>query len=136
MKLRIFEVQKEPGFRLSVADLGFVVLLAVVSLLLRWLFPGTSHWGLPLYLGGSFFLFCNVFRIGNRLEICWYVPFTVLAAYGVGTDGMDRFWWQVLFVLEPIKWALVGYRVMRGPYWGAGHRLFWSGRRSAPEAVD
>ena len=37
--------------------------------------PDSNMYWLPPYVGLSFFLFCNVFRIGSRMEIFWYMPF-------------------------------------------------------------
>ena len=129
MRWRIFKIQREPGFRLNGFDLAFLMLLAGISWVLWRAAPEASFWGLPLYLGGSFFQFCNVFRIGNRLEALWYVPFVVIAGYGLGTNDLERFWWFVVMVLEPIKWGLVAYRVLHGPYRGIGYR--WVARYRA-----
>ena len=73
---------------------------------------------MPLYLAMSFFLFCNVFRIGNRLESFWYIPFTLIAGYSVYTMDMHLFWVAAAFILEPLKWILIGYRIKKGPYIG------------------
>lgn len=121
MKWLTFEIQREPGFRLNLTDLLFISFLCGLAGLLYTQLPGNSlHW-LPLYLGLSFFLFCNVFRIGSRLEIFWYVPFTLFAAYALYTGNLAQFWWLALPILEIIKWTLVVYRIRRGPYVGVAH---------------
>jgi hypothetical protein len=118
MNRQIFSVQKRPGFRLNLPDIGFLVLLAMVSAICRAGFPDSSLFWIPLYLALSFFLFCNVFRIGNRLEPIWYVPFTLIAIYGVATMDLQTFWIGVLFILEPLKWGLIAFRIRKGPYVG------------------
>ena len=120
MKWLTFEIHREPGFRLNLTDMLFIGFLVGFAGLLY--MPGsTFHW-LPVYLGLSFFLFCNVFRIGSRLEIFWYVPFTLFAAYALHTDNLHRFWWLALPMLELIKWGLIAYRIWRGPYVGIAYR--------------
>ncbi len=107
-----------PGFRMDRVDGLFIgVLIALCGLLQG--FTGVVELALiPLYLGLTFFLFCNVFRIGNTLESLWYVPFTVIAAWCLNSLDLAMFWWLVALVLEPWKWALVGYRIVKGPYVG------------------
>lgn len=120
MKWLTFEIQREPGFRFNLLDLVLILLLAGLS---GWLYqdiPGNTVYLAPLYLGLSFFLFCNVFRIGNRLEPLWYVPFTLWSAYCFYyASDMGLYWQGVLFGLEPLKWCLIGYRVVKGSYHGA-----------------
>ena len=125
MKWRTFEVQRrEPGFRLNLTDLIFIALLLSISGALYFIaMPGLLVL-LVLYLGLSFFLFCNVFRIGNRLEAWWYIPFAAVACWGVGWHQLESMWWIILFVLEPWKWLLIGYRILSGHYVGAGYRWF------------
>jgi hypothetical protein len=107
-----------PGFRIDVVDVVFLCLLAALSAGLATLPVEGGLAAIPLYLGVSFFLFCNVFRIGNRLEVFWYVPFTLIALYCLHTMDLQRFWSLVLWGLEPLKWVLIVYRVWRGPYHG------------------
>ncbi len=118
MKWLTFRVQKAPGFRFNLTDLGLLLILLAVAAALYWYVPGRSLFAIPLYVGLSFFLFCNVFRIGNKLEPIWYVPFSVLAVYGVCTLDLRLFWLLLLCVIEPLKWGLITYRIVKGPYWG------------------
>jgi len=118
MKWLTFEVKRTPGFRLNLVDLGLILLLCAMSVGIRMSMPYSSLFWIPMYLALSFFLFCNVFRIGRRLEPFWYVPFTLVASYGVYTMNMPVFWLFVLCFLEPLKWLLIGYRVKKGPYVG------------------
>ncbi|MEW6264220.1 MAG: hypothetical protein AB1641_14215 [Thermodesulfobacteriota bacterium] len=116
MKWLTFEIQRAPGFRFNLIDLGLITGLAGLSLLLYRLLPEETFFLIPLYVGFSFFLFCNVFRIGNALERVWYVVFILLAAYGLHRP--DRLWPLVLLVCEPLKASLILYRIIRGPYVG------------------
>jgi hypothetical protein len=121
MKWRTFEIQREPGFRLNLTDIFFILFLCLLAALSVVYLPSVEiHW-LVLYLGLSFFLFCNLFRIGNRLEIFWYVPFAAFAAYALYSENLAWFWRVALPVLEIIKWGLIIYRIRRGPYLGIGY---------------
>ena len=120
MKLLTFEVQRESGFRLNLIDLILITLLIGVSYALYAFLPDVSLYGIPLYVGISFFCFCNIFRIGNRLEPFWYIPFFITAAYCIYTFDMQLFWSLVLFILEPWKWVLIIYHIIRRPYHGLG----------------
>jgi len=82
MRWRTFEIQREPGFRLNLIDLFLIVALVAASVAWSIVFPYQYLFLLPIYVGGSFFLFCNVFRIGNRMEMPWYVTFVVITVYG------------------------------------------------------
>lgn len=107
-----------PGFRMDRVDGLVLAALILLSLAIGWHTTyGGIHW-IPLYVGLTFFLFCNIFRIGNRLEPLWYLPFTAAAAYGLYTLDLRLFWLLVLWVLEPLKWILIGYRIIKGPYLG------------------
>jgi hypothetical protein len=121
MKRRTSEVRKGPGFRFDLIDAGLILLLVGVSIGIYGLLPDGSASLIPLYLGLSFFLFCNVFRIGNRLEAIWYVPFAVIAAGSILCGNLTLFWILVASVLEPLKWVLIAYRIWRGPYRGIFH---------------
>ena len=83
--------------------------------------------GLVLYLGFTFFLFCNVFRIPHRLESFWFIPFVLLAVWGVGWGELVWMWWGILTVLEPWKWLLIIYHIRRGRYVGVGYQHFGGG---------
>lgn len=128
MKWLTFEVQRsEPGFRLNLTDLIFIALLLSLSVGLHYLAMPFTLIALVLYLGFTFFLFCNVFRITNQLESYWFIPFAVVAAWGVGWGELSLMWWVILTVLEPWKWLLIIYHIRRGNYVGAGYRLFQGG---------
>lgn len=79
------------GFRCTRADL-FVIVLAVLSAVsLCSLLPALSL--LVFFVIVHFFLFCNVFRVGEALELVWSGVFVASVAAGV-TLGLA--WWIVL----------------------------------------
>jgi hypothetical protein len=122
MGIKLFAVKKhdEPGFRLNLADFIFIVFLIALSYIIFSLTKYNYFYLLPLYIGFTFFLFCNVFRIGNSLEVFWYVPFL-----GVSTCGFfmkDNFWPLVLLICEPLKAALIIFRIRKGNYIGAFYK--------------
>ncbi len=121
MKWLTFKIQRSPGFRFNLIDLLLILFLLAIATGLYLSFPGSSIFWAPLYLGLSFFLFCNVFRVGNRLEPWWYVPFFALAIYSITIRDPVLFRWLVLLVLEPLKWGLIVYHILRRPYHGAFH---------------
>lgn len=73
------------GFRLSQVDIIFMLFLIVISYILSKyitisIIPGINKhffsW-LILYIVANFFLFCNVFRVNNKYEICWLIIGTI-----------------------------------------------------------
>ena len=121
MKWQTFEIQRSPGFRFNLIDLGLIILLLGISFALHALLPDLSIFWIPLYLGSTFFLFCNVFRIGNRLEPFWYLPFFLSALFCLYQQELDRFWLLVLWFLEPIKWSLIVYNFRSPDYHGIAY---------------
>lgn len=117
MKWLTFKIQREPGFRFNLIDLILIVVLVAVAIGWREVFPVQHLYLLPLYVGGSFFLFCNVFRIGNRMEVPWYLTFMALTVYGINQETFP--WAMLLGLCEALKWGLIGYKIWRGPYVGA-----------------
>lgn len=75
-----FDIQKAPGFRLNLIDMMLIAFLLAVSAAVFFCYPHGFYWAIPLYLGASFFLFCNVFRIGTRLEAPWWIMFLAITA--------------------------------------------------------
>jgi len=129
MKWRTFKIKREPGFRINLIDIGFIVALSTLSAVCKWLLPDSTLFLLPIYLAVSFFLFCNVFRIGNRLEPLWYIPFTITAMVCLFYNNFYAFWIVVLVFLEPLKWGLILWRIKRGPYWGVGYKRWGQDRQ-------
>lgn len=122
MKWQTFEIQREPGFRFNLIDLVLITAIVAVTAVAALLFPDHYFYLLPLYVGTSFFLFCNVFRIGNRQEALWYVPFIMIAACALREPS--RFWLIVLGICEPLRLAVVAYSIRSGTYRGV-----FSGKR-------
>jgi len=116
-----FKIQRSPGFRFNLIDLLLILFLLSLAVTLYYLVHGSTIFWVPLYLGLSFFLFCNIFRIGNRLEPWWYIPFFLIAVYCLLIQDIILFWWLVVLFLEPLKWILILYHLFRRPYHGAFH---------------
>lgn len=112
MKWLTFEIQREPGFRFNLIDLFLIVGIVAITFALYLASPESHFVWLPLYVGFSFFLFCNVFRIGNRMEVFWYLPFVVLVLYAY--DRPEIFWPLILLVCEPLKVLLIAFCILRG----------------------
>jgi hypothetical protein len=85
------EPQFCPGFQISVFDACFLVTGLLLSRGLRDAAPGVAL--IPGYVVGTFFLFCNVFRIARRSELLWTAFF--VAAAGAAT--MDLVGWRAVF---------------------------------------
>ena len=81
MNIRVFDVQKEKGFRINVLDMIFIVLLIGSSVAI-YAYIGTLgyYFLLPLYVGFTFFLFCNVFRLRTRDEMIWTFLFLTIVS--------------------------------------------------------
>ncbi|MEE9523539.1 MAG: hypothetical protein V3V59_02185 [Thermodesulfovibrionales bacterium] len=120
MKWRTFDIKREPGFRFNLTDMVFLTLLVALSMIIYSIGLEKGLFLLPLYVGLTFFLFCNVFRIGNNLEPFWYIPFLGIFMYGFYFK--DSFWPIVLLTCEPLKIGLIIYRIKRGNYIGIFHR--------------
>jgi hypothetical protein len=117
MKWHIYKVSREPGFRLNMIDIIVVLLVFLLTLYARPIFLDNFLYLLPAYVALSFFLFCNVFRIGNKLEPFWYIPFMLLTLYGLTRP--DIFWLLVLGVCEPLRIGLIIYHIRNRKYVGA-----------------
>ena len=120
MKGRAFQIQREAGFRINLADGIILVVLALLSAVLYVVTGENRLFPLPIYVGLTFFLFCNVFRIGNRLEYVWSGSFIITVVYGLYHP--EQFWSVVLWVCEPLKGVLILFRMIKGPYRGVLHR--------------
>jgi len=120
MRWHLYRVRHEPGFRLNAIDITLLVGVCFLSWLGRGYFSDHYLYLIPAYAGLSFFLFCNVFRIGNHIEAVWYLPFVVLSIYGLQRPGI--YWPLVLGLCEPLRVALIVYRVRKGGYVGILYR--------------
>lgn len=79
MNLLTLQIQKEPGFRFNLLDFIFIVFLTLFSTII-YSFIGHHNYIylLPLYIGFTFFLFCNVFRVTTKMELTWIVFFFIV----------------------------------------------------------
>ncbi len=116
MKLRFFERKAENGFRISIADACFILLIGAVSVVLYSTLQSVGIALIPLHLCAVFFLFCNVFRIRTRQEVAWVITYVVAAGYSIQT-GVD-FWPFVLGVTTPMLAVVVVWAVISGGYKG------------------
>lgn len=122
MKWLTFEIQRASGFRFNLVDLTLILFLLLLAYTARHFMPQSSLFWIPIYVGISFFLFCNVFRIGNRLEPWWYIPFFAAAVYALASLRLELFWWSVLVFFEPLKWGLIIYHIRYRSYHGAFYK--------------
>lgn len=65
--------------RRLVPDYLIYALVLGASLGLYLLMPGSFYFLVPLYIGITFYLFCNVFRVGNAPEAVWYTVFIAVS---------------------------------------------------------
>ncbi len=120
MKWLTFRVQREPGFRFNLTDFVLIAVLIGLSAYSFQIYPYHHFYLLPVYIGGSFFLFCNVFRIGNRLESYWYVTFLMLTLALIRAPAI--YWPVMLAVCEPLKVFLIVVRIRQPEYVGVFSR--------------
>lgn len=119
MRIRGFRAQKEPGVRLSVADMAMALACAGAW---WWMasVPELEHVApLPLHLMGTFLCFCNIFRIGTRAEIAWMASFVtswIVLSLAGATPYPAILWLTVPSMAAVILWSAV-----RGKYNGLGH---------------
>jgi hypothetical protein len=81
------------GFRFSRSDLVVVL----IGLFVVW-HAALRHTDLAIltaFVLGHFFLFCNVFRVGERAELTWGALLLVNVTIG-GLLADDSWWWVVL----------------------------------------
>jgi len=126
MKWLTFEIHRGPGFRLNLIDILFVLILSGLSLWIRSILLESYFWLVPLYLALTFFLYCNVFRIGTALEVMWCIPFVAIAIWVIVSDSRSN-WLLGFVIVESWKWILILYKLLSGSYRGAGHRTINKG---------
>ena len=113
--MRVFEQRREPGFRCNLADIAMLAASLGASAWLHTQELGPISW-LPAYVTGTFFLFCNVFRVGPVQEVTWAV---VMVATCLATMALDLpFWWTVLPVTVPATAAVVAWAYVTGRHKG------------------
>jgi hypothetical protein len=81
VSIQIFKVQKEKGFRINLVDIIFILLLIGSSIFIYTHLGSLGYYfALPLYIGFSFFLFCNVFRVRTKDEMIWTFLFLTIVS--------------------------------------------------------
>lgn len=120
MNLLSFKIQRDPGFRFNLIDLILIGILSALSYGIYSMTPAGYYYLLPIYIGFTFFLFCNVFRIGNTLEPFWYIPFVLITL--LFFNDPEVYWKMILGILEPLKLGLILYHIRKGPYVGIGYK--------------
>jgi hypothetical protein len=120
MKLRAFRPQKARGFRLSVPD----ILIGAAAAGLSWAVTDIPElailWPLPVHVFATFFLFCNICRIGTRQELFWLSTITasLAGAYGADVEPYPA----ILFTTVPSAILAVGWSASAGRYNGVAHQ--------------
>ena len=80
MNIPISKVKKEAGFRMNIIDVVFIGLLGSASYYIYTILGSSENlYLLPLYVGFTFFLFCNVFRLRTKEELIWTLSFLITA---------------------------------------------------------
>lgn len=106
-----------PGFRLSLLDIGVLVVGALTAWVLA-----AQMWWLGFIVGfvvAHFFLFCNVFRLGRPLELAWAGVFVALAG---GTIVQDAPGWGITAAGSLSATMVVILLEMRKPSY---HGVLW-----------
>ena len=122
MNIRIFDVQKEKGFRINLVDILFIALLIGSSVYIYTQLGNLGYYFLlPLYVGFSFFLFCNVFRLKTRDEMIW--TFLFLTIVSITFEHFPNSW--VIYTIGAsfvIQAVLIVFHVGSEGYRGVGAR--------------
>ena len=122
MNIRIFDVQKEKGFRINLVDMLFIALLIGSSVYIYTQLGNLGYYFLlPLYVGFSFFLFCNVFRLKTRDEMIW--TFLFLTIVSITFEHFPNSW--VIYTIGAsfvIQAVLIVFHVGSEGYRGVGAR--------------
>jgi hypothetical protein len=108
MRFRIYRSQQEPGFRLSLADLAIGVAMVTTSYVL----VGTTAWELaplPIHAYLTFFCFCNIFRIGRKQEVVWWVVAFLVLEFRLWT-GAPPYPFTVMSLYRPQRRVSCGRR--------------------------
>ena len=106
------------GFRLSVSDIIFLCVCAVVTVMVREHDSG-MQWVIPI-AAGHFFLFCNLVRLRRGYELLWTAVF--IANVTVWLYLVDFSWTGVLAVQLPVTVALIVAEARSDRYHGIGSR--------------
>jgi len=117
--------------------MAFLLVLALGSFRMKEPTLGTGIALLPAYLGLTFFLFCNVFRVGNRLEIFWCVPFLPYTRFQEHEGARETLQYEIWGWVEQYDLITVS-KTPDGRHLGiraSVHRPTWSWRRAFSAAA-
>jgi hypothetical protein len=132
MNILTFRIKRSPGFRLNLTDLILIGILIGLSVFIHGITTDYYYYLLPIYLGVTFFLFCNIFRVGNRVEPWWYITFLIITVTTVHEP--ELYWPLMLGICVPLQVLLIIYRIWRGPYLGVGYQ--WVGKYDPAKIPD
>ena len=118
MKIPISKVKKEAGFRINLVDIIFIGLLGSTSYYLYTVLGDKDNlYLLPLYMGFTFFLFCNVFRLRTKEELIWTLFFLLSAS--ITFNFFYAHWVAITLGLSSLLQAiLIGFAVGSDGYRG------------------
>lgn len=105
----------KPGFRCNLADVAMLAASLGLSLWMAGAGFGEPSW-LPAYVTATFFLFCNVFRIGRPMEVAWSAVAVAAFLHALAADL--PFWRTALPVTLPATAAAVAWAAAAGRYRG------------------
>jgi len=130
MNIPIFKVKKEAGFRINFVDMLFITLLIFASYYLHTELGNQENlYLLPLYVGFTFFLFCNVFRLRTKEELIWTLFFLVSSF--MSFSFFHESWVLLTFFLSSLlQVVLIGLAISSDGYRG----IFANPKREQDEA--
>ncbi len=115
MKKPFFKKSQPRGFRFSVRDACFILIVICAAIFVYVRTQDYTAALVPVHLCSVFFLFCNVFRVRTRHELAWVGSY--LAAVAIALSLSDMFWPIVIGITTPTlaavtiwAWFDDGYR--------------------------
>ena len=113
------KVRKEPGFRFSIADACFIF-TGILATILLWYYCRSIMFLCPMVIC-HFFLFCNVFRIGQKLEYIWSIIFVVNVLFWLNMAALE--WYNIILTQSAITLTVIVIAIFRDDYHGVGYKL-------------
>ena len=101
-------LHKRRGMGRFVPDYLIYLLVLGAALGLYLLMPETFYFLVPLYIGVTFYLFCNVFRVGNAPEALWYTVFIAVSLLTFTSPYLYLF--LILVVCVPLQVGIIIWR--------------------------